>query len=247
MWLTTIDFDGFEFYRKCWSGTLAQHIFRSGSHISNFRTSTFPRLDNDSPAVMIHYIILGAGAEYRKRVRRQRVLTDQIHLTMQDGPRNRLGFAIDAEVYDCAHNILRPRCPTGPSASHSHIWSHDNLSILCKSSRTSFHQVCRESLGDSRKFFSTITHCLNRGGVTYLVVQASTLVELQQHLLPDSAIHQLLDMQHPPGFQSRNTGIVNVPHLPQHIRVACPLVSLPPIAHTVAGRGRCISQVYHFR
>lgn len=142
-----VDFDGFEFIGKCWSGSpRGASIFRKGSHItisnSYFHGWTMTAgAGNDN-----HYMILGAGSGVTGNVIASNVF-DGSDSSLGAAPKEASGFAIYAECYDVHRNVFR-RLSNGAVCSNP-TYVHDNLFELMYNpvERQFVHGNVVESLG----------------------------------------------------------------------------------------------------
>jgi hypothetical protein len=196
-----VDFDGFEFTGKCWSGDpRAASIFRSGSHVtisnSYFHGWTMTARAGDDT----HYMILGAGGGITSNVVVGNVF-DGSDSSLGRTPRKSTGFAIYAECYDVHNNIFR-RVSNGAVCSNL-TYVHDNLfEYMYNPVETYFaHGNVVESLGGLEEvyFYNNIIRHTGEGVTIWL--QASTLYNFNNIFYDiDNPTNCL--MQNPPGFKA---------------------------------------------
>jgi hypothetical protein len=198
-----IDFDGFEFTGKCWSGDpRGASIFRSGSYItiSNcyFHGWTMTARAGDDT----HRMILGAGSGITNNVVVGNVF-DGSDSSLGTTPNKSTGFAIYAECYDVHNNIFR-RVSNGAVCTNL-TYVHDNLfEYMYNPVETYFHHGnVVESLGGlaggSVYFYNNIIRHTNEGVTIWL--QASTLYNFN-NIFYDIGNPTNCLMQNPEGFRA---------------------------------------------
>jgi len=196
-----VDFDGFEFTGKCWSGDpRGASIFRSGSYVtisnSYFHGWTMTAHAGDDT----HYMILGAGSGITNNVIVGNVF-DGSDSSLGTTPKKSTGFAIYAECYDVHHNVFR-RVSNGAVCTNL-TYVHDNLfEYMYNPVETYFaHGNVVESLGglEGAYFYNNIIRHTDEGVTIWL--QASTLYNFN-NIFYDIGNPTNCLMQNPPGFKA---------------------------------------------